>query len=795
MKRRLVNKARYWLPNATTECSRLQNFPQNLAKSCSAASHCTLTVQCKSSASAQLNSHWRAYSSSATSLQPSLDKSEKDLYGEFRNNKDLGPRQWDDLEKEVVQTHSRLDQELCQRVLRDLINNHEQFPPVSTPEVGPTGIWSYQSQHDPNHPERMLYTRHSMDGDGQIVEELVLDLGPNDQVLSMSLSVDESMIAYLVKDGSQSRSPTLRIRHVESGSEVELPISHETTGDLAAVEFGPKGPNGDHMIYLLGTDAQGRPDRVLASTVAFNSNTITTPNMEPIPLYQSNDPAVMVDVQRTKGCQYVAIRAMTKTASEIFLTNGTSLITVIPRSDNLQYHVDVSDQGDVYILAGGTGKEFRLLQANVADLPLKPYEIANYEIVASDTDIAIYDIDIFQDHLVTYERSKHDGLQRIRVHSRHNKEPPVVVPLPIGEELSTCCQLSPGGNMCFASNQLCFKIETPVNAGGIFTFDFDTHQVDCIGDSMPTAQAYGFGERSERVLVPSEDGTMVPLTLVYRDGSNGRVNNMNKDDDESLFGKLFGSFEANEGNHQSPTNIVLIAYGSYGEPIDLQYNPWHAMLAQRGYILAFAHTRGGGDLGREWYAKGSRTKKINAIEDLEACARYLRHRYYGTSGMNGKLTAATYSAGGVLVAAAINRHPDLFDNVILTNAFLDVYQTLKNPDLYLTQHEWDEFGSPLHSEDSNALIQSYCPIANLKFMPECPNALIIGTVDDENVPFWNAVIYAKTLRECIHDKDRVHLHLETGGHHLMERRIHVSALEMAFIIQQCEGKEEDAELW
>ncbi|KAL3937613.1 MAG: hypothetical protein SGBAC_007322 [Bacillariaceae sp.] len=320
---------------------------------------------------------------------------------------------------------------------------------------------------------------------------------------------------------------------------------------------------------------------------------------------------------------------------------------------------------------------------------------------------------------------------------------------------------------------------------------------------MNTKQAYGFVERSERVMVPSEDGTMVPLSLVYREGSNGSSNNdLNKDDDKSLFGKLFGSFEENE-ERESPTNIVLMAYGSYGEPTDLQYNPWHAILVQRGYILAFAHTRGGGDLGREWYAQGCRENKVRGIEDFEACAKYLRNRYHRgplrSTADNGKLTAVTYSAGGILVGAAMNRHPALLDNAIMTNPFLDVYQTLKNPDLYLTQHEWDEFGSPLDSKESAALIQSYCPTTNLSsfmMIDDCPNTLVIGTMDDENVPFWNAVIYAKKLRECIHDKDRVHLHLESsGGHHLGERRVHVSALEMAFLIQQCEGVEEDAELW
>ncbi|CAJ1945263.1 unnamed protein product [Cylindrotheca closterium] len=833
MRQRLASNARFWVPLVTPKRSRVLKTCQTLTKSCASVGCYGSSSFNSSSASSQLNLHSRVYSSSPLCPQWPEQEDASHSFSEFRNNKSLSSQQWQDLEKEVIHTHDRLDQDLCQYTLRELLTKQQQFPPVTAPETGPTGIYTYQFQQDPNRPERMVYTRHTalvLAQENQ-VDQVVLYLEPSDQVLSMSLSVDESMIAYLIVRGGEDPSPKLCVRHVESGNEQELPV-----GELVAVEFGPTlsssstsdSGSSDYSIYLLGSDVKGRPDRVLVSAISVNKKEGSITSTEPATLlYQSNDPAVMVDVQRTKGCQYVAIRAMTKTTSEIFLTNGSSvvakntaaevtfndrgflssnLIPVISRTEHLQYHLDVSDQGDVFILAGGNDGEFRLLETTVDDLPLKAYELPKHEIytAASDDDHAIYDIDLFQDYLVSYQRSKIDGLQRILVHDRQNPgHAKIIVPLPMipEEESSMCYQLSPGGNMHFRSNQLCFKVESPVNAGGIYTFDFSTHELECIGES---STSYGFVERSERVMVPSEDGTMVPLSLVYREGSNGSVNkNMmnNKDDkDDSLFGKIFGSLGENEGRQQhSPTNIILMAYGSYGEPTDLEYNPWHAMLVQRGYVLAFAHTRGGGDLGREWYAQGCREHKVRSIEDLEACANYLRSRYHHGQTLgsdHGKLTAVTYSAGGVLVGAVMNRYPDLLDNVIMTNPFLDVYQTLKNPDLHLTQHEWDEFGSPLESKESAALIQSYCPISNLSFMSDCPKTLVIGTIDDENVPFWNAVIYAKKLRECIQDKDKVHLHLESvGGHHLGERRIHVSALEMAFIIQQCEGVEEDAELW
>ena len=229
--------------------------------------------------------------------------------------------------------------------------------------------------------------------------------------------------------------------------------------------------------------------------------------------------------------------------------------------------------------------------------------------------------------------------------------------------------------------------------------------------------------------------------------------------------------------------VILVGYGAYGEPMDLSYNPMWPSLLKRGYVLAFAHTRGGSDLGRKWYLAGCRENKTKGIDDFEACAMYLKSRY-----SSGNLSAFAFSAGGVLVGAVMNRKPSLFDNVVLTNSFLDVYNTLKNPDLYLTSHEWDEYGNPLQDTNAADEIRSYCPTTNVKAMENCPRTLVIGTMDDENVPFWNAVIFAKKLRDYVEgpgSKDNVCLYIEDkGGHHFASnRRLPIAAMSMTFIIQ------------
>ncbi len=72
--------------------------------------------------------------------------------------------------------------------------------------------------------------------------------------------------------------------------------------------------------------------------------------------------------------------------------------------------------------------------------------------------------------------------------------------------------------------------------------------------------------------------------------------------------------------------------------------------------------RGGGELGKSWHHAGRLMKKANSIQDFLACATYLLDYKYAHQT---RLAAWGISAGGLLVGAAINLCPNLFNAVIL----------------------------------------------------------------------------------------------------------------------------------
>lgn len=86
-------------------------------------------------------------------------------------------------------------------------------------------------------------------------------------------------------------------------------------------------------------------------------------------------------------------------------------------------------------------------------------------------------------------------------------------------------------------------------------------------------------------------------------------------------------------------------------------------------LMIYYLFRGGGGRGKKWHHDGQRTKKINSINDYISCARFLIDREIV---QENKLAGWGCSAGGLLVASAINFCPDLFQAAVLKVLFLSL---------------------------------------------------------------------------------------------------------------------------
>jgi prolyl oligopeptidase len=134
---------------------------------------------------------------------------------------------------------------------------------------------------------------------------------------------------------------------------------------------------------------------------------------------------------------------------------------------------------------------------------------------------------------------------------------------------------------------------------------------------------------SEEVQAKAPDGTLLPLSIIYKKGL------------------------VKDGT--APT--ALIGYGAYGDAFMPGFSRRNMAWLERGGVFAVAHVRGGGELGEGWHLAGKKLTKPNTWRDFIASAQYLIDNKYTTTA---RLGIWSQSAGGVLIGRSITERPDLF---------------------------------------------------------------------------------------------------------------------------------------
>nr|WP_315419533.1 S9 family peptidase [uncultured Pseudomonas sp.] len=258
---------------------------------------------------------------------------------------------------------------------------------------------------------------------------------------------------------------------------------------------------------------------------------------------------------------------------------------------------------------------------------------------------------------------------------------------------------------------------------------------------------------SQRLWATSADGTQVPISLVVKRDQLGK-----------------------------PTPLYLYGYGAYGHSLDPWFSHARLSLLDRGVAFAIAHVRGGGELGEAWYRNGKQAHKQNTFSDFIACAEHLIAQGLTTSS---QLAISGGSAGGLLIGAVLNQRPELFQAAIAEVPFVDVLNTMLDPELPLTITEYDEWGNPEEPE-VYARIKAYAPYENVSAQAY-PALLVIAGYNDSRVQYWEAAKWVAKLRDTATSDNLLLLKTELGaGHGGMSGRyqgLRDVALEYAFVFK------------
>jgi oligopeptidase B len=260
---------------------------------------------------------------------------------------------------------------------------------------------------------------------------------------------------------------------------------------------------------------------------------------------------------------------------------------------------------------------------------------------------------------------------------------------------------------------------------------------------------------SRRLWATAADGTQIPISLVARR--------------EVLASGL-------------PAALYLYGYGAYGHSLDPWFSHARLSLLERGFVFAIAHVRGGGELGEAWYRAGKLAHKQNSFDDFIACAEHLIDAGLSTPA---QLVISGGSAGGLLMGAVLNQRPELFRAAIAEVPFVDVLNTMLDPELPLTVTEYDEWGNPQEPE-VYARIKAYAPYENVRTQAY-PAILAVAGYNDSRVQYWEAAKWVARLRVSKTDNNLLLLKTEFGaGHGGMSGRYQALrdvALEYAFVLK------------
>jgi len=480
-------------------------------------------------------------------------------------------------------------------------------------------------------------------------------------------------------------------------------------------------------------------------------HTLGTPQSNDVVVFEEKDEEFSCSVYKTKSKKYMVVASSQTLSSEYRVLSADAPVgdfrVIQPRERNLEYGID--HFGDrFYITTNLDAKNFRLMSCPENATTKENWQ----EVIAHRTDVLLEGIEIFKDYLVVEERK--NGLTQLRVIRWADKSEYYV------DFQDPTYAAGVGANPDFETETLRYGYSSMTTPASTYDFNMTSKdrklmkQQEVVGGHDPSLY------NSERLYAKATDGTLVPISLVYKKGT-----------------PLDGS---------APT--LLYAYGSYGATIDAGFSSARLSLLNRGFVYAIAHIRGGQEMGRHWYEDGKLLKKKNTFTDFIDCAEHLIANNYTSKE---KLFAMGGSAGGLLMGAICNMRPDLWRGVVNAVPFVDVITTMLDETIPLTTFEFDEWGNPKNKEYYDYM-KSYSPYDNIE-KKAYPNILVTSGYWDSQVQYWEPAKYVAKLRDYKTDTNQLlfwcNMDAGHGGKSGRFEALKEVALEYAFMMDLVNIKE------
>ena len=434
--------------------------------------------------------------------------------------------------------------------------------------------------------EYYYYTRYEEGGEYPIHARKQANLDADEQIMlnvndmakghdfyavnGLNISTDNNLLAFGV-DTVSRRKYNINIKDLTTGDIFNEQIPNTTGGSVWA--------NDNKTLYYATKDSTLRPHKIFRHILGTNP-------ASDVEVYHESDNTFGAYVYKTKSDKYIVIGSQSTLSTEhriLDADNPDGKFEIFnPREENHEYHI-AHFEDKFYIVTNWNAKNFRLMETSTnatSDFNWR-------EVIPHRDDVLLEDVDVFLNYLVVSERS--NGLTQLRIINNHDNSEHY---MDFDEDAYFAFA---SDNYEFDTDILRFKytsLTTPYT-----TYDYNMltkdremlKQDEVVGDFDPNEY------QSERHFATADDGTKIPISLVYKKG-------LAKD---------------------STNPLLLYGYGSYGYSMEANFRSYRLSLLDRGFVYAIAHIRGGQEMGRDWYENGKLLNKKNTFTDFINCAEYL----------------------------------------------------------------------------------------------------------------------------------------------------------------------------
>lgn len=548
-------------------------------------------------------------------------------------------------------------------------------------------------------------------------EEILLDVNqlavgqPFMSVGGMSVSPDGFKLAYST-DNTGFRQYTLHICDLKTGN--DLSDTAERVGSMTWAA------DSTTLFYTTEDEVTKRHDHLFRHRLGDAAT-------DDVIVYEEKDERFNLGVGKTRDGKYLLMEAGSHTTSECQFLAADSpqgqFQMIAPRVDDQEYSVDHRD-GLFYIRTNDVGKNFRVVTTSVGT----PGRDSWQEYIALDLNAPLEDFEVFSSFYVSSRRRL--GLPTLTV-SVFGKEDgagsqEIEFPEPV-------YSAGAHANREFDTDAFRYSYTSLVSPASVYEYDVQSGRSTLLKQQEVPGGFDSARYASERVWVEASDGVKIPVSVVYR------RENFNQDSKNPLY---------------------IYGYGSYGYALPIGFSPSRLSLLDRGVVIAYAHIRGGGEMGDSWHDAGKMMAKRNTFTDFISITEQLVAKGYGA---RDRVAIEGGSAGGLLMGAVVNERPELFRVVLSHVPFVDVMNTMLDASLPLTVAEYEEWGNPNEAE-AFAYMRSYSPYDNLK-PGDYPAMLVKTSLNDSQVMYWEPAKYVAKLRTLKANDTPLLLHINMDAGH------------------------------